>query len=131
MSPERQRDSLGRPLPIDADPSVVVSSVPVRAELSDEDAWSEAMAYLDAGLPFHAHEVFELRWRLAPDGDRAAWKALAQWGAALTHEARDNRPGASRVARRAVATLEGAAHVPSTIDTALVRASCVRLSALE
>ena len=131
MSPERQRDSLGRPLPIDADASVVVPSVPVRAELTDEDAWSEAMGYLDAGLPFHAHEVFELRWRLAPDGDRAAWQALAQWGAALTHEARDNMRGASRVARRAVATLDGAAHVPSTIDTVLVRASCVRLSALE
>ena len=47
-------------------------------------------AYLDRGMPFHAHETFELRWRVAPDADRAAWRALAQWGAALTHAAQED-----------------------------------------
>lgn len=128
MTRERQRDRLGRPLPDDADASIVVAGVPLRAELSDEDAWVEAMSYVDAGLPFHAHEVFELRWRLAPDNDRAAWQSLAQWGAALTHEARGNPLGAVRVATRALATLDGAVHVPTCIDVALVRDSCARLS---
>lgn len=128
MSPERQRDRLGRPLPAGADDSVVVAGVPNRSELSDEDAWTEAMSYLDAGMPFHAHEVFELRWRLAPGNDRDAWQALAQWGAALTHEARGNQVGAVRVALRAKATLDSAAHVPACIDITLVRDSCTRLA---
>ncbi len=127
MSPERLRDSLGRPLPVGASPDLVVPGVPVREVLSDEDAWTEGIEYLDAGRPFHAHEVFELRWRLAPAQERDAWQALAQWGAALTHEARGNPTGAIRVAARAVATLDGAEHVPSCIDTARVRASCLRL----
>ena len=131
MSPERPRDILGRPLPLDSDPTAAVPSVPPRENLSDAEAWAEAMAYLDAGMPFHAHEIFELRWRLAPDVDRAAWQALAQWGAALTHEARGNPLGAARVAVRALSNLDGAERVPASIDLAVVRPSCERLSALE
>lgn len=130
MSPDRHRDALGRPLPRDADPALIVAGVPLRSELSDEDAWTEAAAYLDAGMPFHAHEVFELRWRLAPQSDRDAWQALAQWGAALTHEARGNRLGARRVAARATANLDAAPHVPACIDAVLVRESCAHLSSL-
>jgi len=130
MSPERPRDKLGRPLSADADPDLVVPSVPIRSQLSDEDAWSEALEYLDAGRPFHAHEVFELRWRLSPDADRTAWQAMAQWGAALTHEARGNPRGAASVADRAIATLDSAAHVPECIDDPRVRESCARLSLL-
>ncbi len=127
MSPERPRDALGRPLPGTAEPALAVPGVPIRATLSDEDAWSEALGYLESGLPFHAHEVFELRWRLAPVPEKPAWQALAQWGAALTHEARGNPRGASAVATRAMANLDAADHVPPCVDTALVRRSCARL----
>lgn len=130
MSPERQRDSLGRPLPDDADPGLVVPGVPIRATLSDEQAWTEAMAFLESGHPFHAHEVFELRWRLAPASDRVAWQALAQWGAALTHEARGNPKGAASVASRALANLDAADPIPDCVDATLVRESCARLSLL-
>jgi hypothetical protein len=130
VSPERQRDQLGRPLPDGADPSLIVPSVSLESELSDDEAWAAAMDYLDSGMPFHAHEVFELRWRSAPDADRNAWQALAQWGAALTHEARGNSTGAVRVAKRALATLDSAPCVPATVDVAMVRESCRRLSKL-
>ena len=127
MSPERARDALGRPLPDTAEPELAVPGVPVRATLTDGEAWAEAMEYLESGLPFHAHEVFELRWRLAPAAEKPAWQALAQWGAALTHEARGNPRGASTVAARALANLDAADRVPLCIDAARVRESCARL----
>lgn len=117
----RPRDRLGRPVPADSED--VVPSAPVVVDLTDDRAWSMAMAYLDDGLPFHAHEVFEQRWREAPPDERATWRALAQWGAALTHEARGNGVGADRLARRAMATLDSAV-VPDCVDVARVRASC-------
>ena len=59
------------------------------------------MNFLERGLPFHAHEVFEQRWKSCPEGERDAWQALAQWGAALTHQARGNETGQRRIASRA------------------------------
>jgi uncharacterized protein len=97
------RDRLGRPLPDDADPATVVPNVPERTEVSAADAIAEATAYLDADLPFHAHEVLEQRWRCAPVEERDAWRALAQWAAALTHRARGNEEGYRRVSERALA----------------------------
>jgi len=129
MSQDRPRDRLGRPLPENADASLIVPGVALDEEISDNEAWRAAMSYLDAGMPFHAHEVFELQWRNAAVADRAAWKALAQWGAALTHDARGNPVGAATVAKRALATLNAATHVPAVIEIALVRESCERLSA--
>lgn len=128
MSEPRPRDILGRPLPHDADPSIVVAGVPDRAQISDEEAWAEGIDYLDRHMPFHAHEIFEMRWRQAPERDRAAWQGLAQWGAALTHAARGNSVGAARVAERAAARLSGASHVPACVDVARVLDSCARLS---
>lgn len=130
MSPERPRDALGRPLPGTAAPALAVPGVPVRATLTDDEAWAEALEYLEAGLPFHAHEVFELRWRLAPAAEKPAWQALAQWGAALTHEARGNARGASAVATRALANLDASGRVPSCVDIDRVRESCARLALL-
>lgn len=69
--------------------------------LTDEQALAHALALARAGLPFEAHEACEDRWRLAQGVDRQAWRALAQWGAALTHESRGNRKGARSVAFRA------------------------------
>ena len=131
MSGERARDALGRPLPRDADPDLIVPSVPALVALSDVDAWALAMAYLDRALPFHAHEVFELRWRQCPEGERMAWRALAQWGAALTHAARGNPVGAREVARRALVNLDEAGMVPECVDVARVRASCLDLIDLQ
>lgn len=82
------------------------------------------MDYLERGLPFHAHEVFEMRWRAAPPNDREAWRALAQWGAALTHRARGNAIGASALARRTIQTLGRAPRVPDCIDVTRVEHSC-------
>lgn len=53
------------------------------------------------GLPFHAHEVFEQRWKCCPDAERDCWQALAQWGAAITQRDRGNRVGQQRLAERA------------------------------
>jgi predicted metal-dependent hydrolase len=128
MSSTRGRDRLGRPLPADADPSLVVASVPLRDDITDDEAWREACDYLDRDLPFHAHETFELRWRIAPEQDRAAWRALAQWGAALTHEARGNVIGSRRIAARALDTLADAPHVPDVVELDTVVASLTRLA---
>ena len=127
MVDERPRDGLGRPLPREADPSQAVPGVPPRQQISDEEAWAAALAYLDNDMPFHAHEVFEMRWRQAPEPDRAAWQALAQWGAALTHRARGNPVGARRVAARAALVLAQAPHIPSCIDVDRVTSSCGQL----
>ncbi len=129
MSPERARDAIGRPLPHDADPALAVPGVAPRAVISDDEAWCEGLDYLDRGLPFHAHEVFEMRWRQAPVDERDAWQALAKWGAALTHRARGNDVGARTVAASALGLLERSA-VPGCVDVGLVRASLTELQAV-
>lgn len=128
MTAQRPRDDLGRPLAWDVDPALASAPVPATDGLTDEQVWLLALDLLDRRAPFHAHEVLERRWRSAAAGDRDAWRALAQWGAALTHEARGNAVGARRLADRAVASLASAEHVPSCIDVAAVRESCARLS---
>jgi predicted metal-dependent hydrolase len=125
----RPRDALGRPLPHDADPALVSPTVPARDDRTDDEAWHSALAYLADGLPFHAHEVFEMRWRTARGEDRLAWQALAQWGAALTHAARGNHVGARRIAERCLVNLDEVQHVPASIDVDLVRSSCAELMA--
>ena len=123
------RDRLGRPVPPDSPEAF--PAVPERASIDGEQAWAEAIACLDEGLPFHAHEVLEQRWRCAPAEERLAWQGLAQWCAALTHAARGNAVGTRRVAERAVATLEAAGHPPSVlpadIELQRVRASLAEL----
>ena len=127
MTPARRRDALGRPLPDDADPTLAVPGVPPRASISDDEAWIDGLDYLDHGMPFHAHEVFEMRWRQAPPFHRDAWRALAQWGAALTHAARGNRVGAHTVAARARVLFEAAAS-PDCVDRNRVLASLHELA---
>ena len=104
---ERPRDRLGRPLSAGADQSEAFPSIPPRDTVLSEVAWAEAQEYVSLGLPFHAHEVFEQRWRSCPPEERDLWRALAQWGAALTHQARGNAKGAVQVADRAMKLLEG------------------------
>lgn len=99
---ERPRDRLGRPLPWDA---VGYPGVPPREHLDSGDAVAEARDYLAQGLPFHAHEVLEMRWRCCPADERALWQSLAQAAAGSTHEARGNDVGAQRLRARAKATI--------------------------
>ena len=125
---ERPRDRYGRPVEVYSDDAF--PSVPERVSLSNLEAWTYADEYLRAGLPFHAHEVFEQRWRCWPINERLAWQALAQWAAALTHEARGNPIGARSVARRASENLEACEVIPSEINEGVVLQSLVRLLSL-
>ena len=102
MTGDRPRDRLGRPLPRGSAPDPSVPPVPDIAGLTDEGVLALALSLVDDGLPFHAHEVCEERWRTCAPDDRALWRALAQWGAAETHDARGNAEGARRLAVRAL-----------------------------
>jgi hypothetical protein len=116
----RPRDSLGRPLPRGA---VGVERVPEDLVLEPVPALVEAQRLLDAGLPFHAHEVLEASWKAAPDEERELWQGLAQLAVGLTHVLRGNPAGATtlleRARRRVSLYLD---HPPYGIDAAgLVR----------
>ncbi len=116
MTAERPRDRLGRPLPSDADPALVVPGIGPIDALDDGESWELAVSYLDSGMPFHAHEVFEARWRTAPSADRDAWQAYAQWAAALTHAERGNDEGGQRLTQRARDLMRTAPSVPACMD---------------
>jgi hypothetical protein len=94
----RPRDELGRPLPPG---SAGVARVPEGVALPPEEALAEAQRLLDAGLPFHAHEVLEGTWKVSPDDERELWRGLAQLAVGLTHIRRGNPVGAARLLRRA------------------------------
>ncbi len=95
---ERPRDALGRPLPRDAIDAF--PGVPPRDALTSAEAVAEASDYLARGLPFHAHEVLEMRWRCCPTEERSLWRGLAQAAAGHTHAARGNPLGAERLIAR-------------------------------
>jgi hypothetical protein len=99
------RDRLGKPLRGESIATYSFPQVPEREFISSEQAWNEIIDYLAQDLPFHVHEVAEQRWRCAPMADAPLWRACAQMGAALTHQARGNHLGASRLAERARITL--------------------------
>lgn len=88
----RPRDGLGRPLPYGR---AGVERQPEGVLRAPGQALAEAQRLLDAGRPFHAHEVLEDSWKSAPQPERALWRALAQYAVGLTHAARGNatRPG--------------------------------------
>ncbi|MGY9067610.1 DUF309 domain-containing protein, partial [Streptomyces sp. CAS3] len=67
---------------------------------------AEAQALLDAGRPFHAHEVFEDAWKSGPEDERALWRGLAQLAVGLTHAARGNTVGGARLLRRGADAVE-------------------------
>ena len=100
---ERPRDRLGHPLAWDA---VGFPGVEQRQRITSREAVDEATAYLDQGLPFHAHEVLEMRWRCCPDDERMLWRGLAQAAAGATHAARGNPVGASRLIARGQVSIE-------------------------
>ncbi|MFR0355845.1 DUF309 domain-containing protein [Streptomyces sediminimaris] len=99
----RPRDGLGRPLPygaegVDRQPEGVVRT-PWRTV-------AEAQELLDAGKPFHAHEVFEDAWKSGPEQERTLWRGLAQVAVGLTHAARGNATGGARLLRRGAGAVE-------------------------
>lgn len=99
----RPRDGLGRPLPYGA------LGVPRQAEgvsRTAEQTLHEAQRLLDAGQPFHAHEVFEDAWKASRLSVEAGlWKALAQLAVGATHRLRGNSAGAEALLRRAATGL--------------------------
>jgi hypothetical protein len=99
----RPRDGLGRPLPRGADGQ---PTMPEELDLTDEQTLALAQNLLDAGRPFHAHEVLEAAWKSSADADaRACWQGLAQLAVGLTHAARGNPTGAVALIRRGRARL--------------------------
>lgn len=99
----RPRDGLGRPLPYG---TPGVERQPEGVERTAGETVREAQRLLDAGMPFHAHEVFEDAWKSGPDGERELWRGLAQLAVGLTHAARGNATGGARLLRRGAAALE-------------------------
>ncbi|MFJ8826918.1 DUF309 domain-containing protein [Streptomyces sp. NPDC102467] len=111
----RPRDGLGRPLPygtpgVDRQPEGVVRT--------PAETLAEAQDLLDAGRPFHAHEVFEDAWKSGPESERALWRALAQMAVGLTHAARGNARGGARLLRRGADVLAAWRGIaPASLDT--------------
>ncbi|MFF1707519.1 DUF309 domain-containing protein [Streptomyces sp. NPDC058252] len=99
----RPRDGLGRPLPYGADG---VERQPEGVVHSPEETVAEAQTLLEAGKPFHAHEVFEDAWKSGPEDERALWRGLAQLAVGLTHAARGNTTGGARLLRRGAGAAE-------------------------
>jgi hypothetical protein len=93
----RPRDAAGRPLPRDA---TGVDRVPDDLVPTADEAVAEAQRLLDAGLPFHAHEVLEAAWKAAAPAERELWRGLAQLAVGLTHLQRGNGRGAVALLRR-------------------------------
>ncbi|MFB6618244.1 DUF309 domain-containing protein [Streptomyces sp. NPDC085524] len=100
----RPRDGLGRPLPYGA-PGV--ERQPEGIVRSPAETVREAQRLLDAGMPFHAHEVFEDAWKSGPEAEAPLWRGLAQLAVGLTHAARGNAVGGARLLRRGAGSLAG------------------------
>ena len=98
----RPRDALGRPLPYDAEGEERAPEGIVRPP---ERSLAEAQLRLDAGRPFHAHEVLEDAWKSAPEAERQLWRGLAQLAVGLTHAARGNSRGAATLLDRGAGNL--------------------------
>jgi hypothetical protein len=94
----RPRDAAGRPLPYG---TPGVPQVPDDLDLTPEETVTEAQRLLDEGLPFQAHEVLEAAWKTSGPETRDLWRALAQYGAGLTHAQRGNARGAVSLLERA------------------------------
>jgi uncharacterized protein len=123
----RPRDALGRPLPHG---SLGEPRAPEGVVRTPEATLREAQALLDAGRPFHAHEVLEDAWKTGPDDERDLWRGLAQLAVGLTHAARGNGPGAATLLARGARSLgtAGAAAARHGVDLAGLVAWGERLS---
>jgi uncharacterized protein len=112
----RPRDALGRPLPYDAPGE---DRAPEGVLRTPGESLREAQQLLDAGRPFHAHEVLEDAWKSAPEAERELWRGLAQLAVGLTHRMRGNDRGARTLLDRGAANIEPfAAEPPYGVDVA-------------
>jgi hypothetical protein len=119
----RPRDALGRPLPYGEPGVEPVSEDP----LPPLETIAAALALLDQGRPFAAHEVCEARWKAAPPDERDLWQGLAQLCVALTHALRGNARGAERLLGRGSGRLmayETSAGPTYGLDLPAVRRCC-------
>jgi hypothetical protein len=98
----RPRDGLGRPLERG---SAGEPPAPDEVALAPADALETAQGLLDAGRPFHAHEVLEASWKAAPSHERDLWQGLAQIAVGLTHARRGNAAGAVTLLHRGAARI--------------------------
>ena len=105
----RPRDALGRPLPYGTDGEERAPEGVVREPAV---ALDEAQRLLDAGRPFHAHEVLEDAWKSAPEAERQLWRGLAQLAVGVTHAARGNARGATTLLERGAGNLAPYAPAP-------------------
>jgi hypothetical protein len=122
----RPRDALGRPLPRDAAGQPPLPDAPA---LPPRQALAAAQALLDAGRPFHAHEVLEAAWKAAPAAERDLWQGLAQLAVGLTHARRGNVRGAMTLLGRGATRLAGyPAPAPHDIDVDGLRQAVARLT---
>ncbi|MEV7868326.1 DUF309 domain-containing protein [Streptomyces sp. NPDC088124] len=112
----RPRDGLGRPLPYGA-PGV--ERQPEGVVRGAGETLREAQRLLDAGMPFHAHEVFEDAWKSGPEAERALWRGMAQLAVGLTHAARGNATGGARLLLRGAGVIDAYPdRAPHGIDVA-------------
>ena len=93
----RPRDALGRPLPRGVTGE---QRVPDDLAIPPAEALVLAQEMLDGDRPFHAHEVLEASWKMAPSAERDLWQGLAQIAVGITHARRGNAPGATALLRR-------------------------------
>jgi hypothetical protein len=97
--PERPRDSLGRPLPWEAEGELALEDFD---SLSLDENHELGRAHARAGRWFSAHEAWETAWKQARDTDEAElFKGLSQMGAGYVHLFRGNAHGAATLLRRA------------------------------
>jgi len=122
----RPRDALGRPLPYGA---VGEERAPEGVVRPPVQALTQAQQLLDAGRPFHAHEVLEDAWKSAVEEERQLWRGLAQLAVGLTHAARGNARGAGTLLERGAGNIAPyAASPPHGIDVAGLRTWARRLA---
>ena len=117
----RPRDAAGRPLPPGSEG---VERIDESVVLPPAEALTEAQRLLDAGFPFHAHEVLEGAWKAAPTDERPFWQGLAQLAVGLTHAQRGNARGAAALLRRGADNVSGGARAAGHhgVDAAAVAA---------
>jgi len=122
----RPRDAAGRPLHRGAQG---VKRVPEHVVLPPGEALDQAQRLLDAGYPFHAHEVLEGAWKTAEGPDRGMWKGLAQLAVGLTHLQRGNATGAVALLRRGAEGIAGrSGDPPHGLDLAGLAACATSLA---
>ncbi|WP_037367827.1 DUF309 domain-containing protein [Amycolatopsis orientalis] len=111
----RPRDGLGRPLPYGADG---VPRQPEGVQRTPAETLAEAQDLLDAGRPFHAHEVFEDAWKATDGPERELWRGLAQLAVGLTHALRGNGTGAVALLERGAENIAPFREKPHGVDVA-------------